>query len=58
MQNILPMIKSRLILQGLNFHWTVSVVLTFFFSILKLSIITPIKRLSVKNEPQTMNITK
>ncbi|KYM75414.1 hypothetical protein ALC53_14110 [Atta colombica] len=28
------------------------------FTMLKLSMITPIKRLSVKNEPHTMNITK
>lgn len=32
--------------------------LTFFLSILKLSMITPMNRLRVKNDPQTMNITK
>lgn len=32
--------------------------LTFFLSMLKLSIITPIKRLRVKKEPHTMKMTK
>ena len=31
---------------------------TFFLSMLKLSIITPMKRLSVKKEPHTMKTTK
>ena len=31
---------------------------TFFFSALKLSMITPMKRLRVKKEPQTMKMTK
>ena len=32
--------------------------LTFFLSILKLSIMTPMNRFSVKNEPTMINITK
>jgi len=31
---------------------------TFFFCMLKLSMMTPMKRLSVKNEPKTMKKTK
>ena len=31
---------------------------TFFLSILKLSIMTPMNRFSVKNEPTMINITK
>lgn len=39
-------------------HAEKSVILIFFFCWLKLSIMTPMKRLSVKKEPKMMKMTK